>query len=166
MGDGPAVAVFDPVGGGEAESPVACAGDDHISDTGPVAVGQGHFGCGGGVIETMHPGTAVEFSDQVPGWGDHDRVEPSCSIGNPSAERIFSDRGSIADMDAAVIKVEVECLWFAVAEGEGCCRFDGVGEAMQLGQAEGAVALLDVAEHTAGADRGELLIITDQSDTR
>jgi hypothetical protein len=37
---------------------------------------------------------------------------------------------------------------------------------MQLGQAEGAVALLDVAKHTAGADRGELLIITGQSDTR
>jgi hypothetical protein len=36
---------------------------------------------------------------------------------------------------------------------------------MQLGQAEGAVALLDVAEDTAGADRGELLIISDQSDT-
>ena len=41
-----------------------------------------------------------------------------------------------------------------------------VGEAMQLRQAEGAVALLDVAEDTAGADRGELLIIADQSDTR
>ena len=33
---------------------------------------------------------------------------------------------------------------------------------MQLGQAEGAVDLLDVAKHTAGADRGELLIISDQ----
>ena len=32
---------------------------------------------------------------------------------------------------------------------------------MQLGEAEGAVALLDVAEDAAGADRGELLIITD-----
>ena len=37
---------------------------------------------------------------------------------------------------------------------------------MQLGQVEGAVAVLDVAEDTAGADRGELLIITDESDTR
>ncbi len=37
---------------------------------------------------------------------------------------------------------------------------------MQLGQAEGAVGVLDVAEDTAGADRGELLIISDQSDTR
>ena len=40
-----------------------------------------------------------------------------------------------------------------------------VGEVMQLGQAEGAVDVLDVAEHTAGADCGELLIISDQADT-
>ena len=31
---------------------------------------------------------------------------------------------------------------------------------------EGAVAVLDLAGHAAGADRGELLIITDQSDAR
>ena len=37
---------------------------------------------------------------------------------------------------------------------------------MQLGQAERAVGVLDVAEDAAGADRGELLIITDQPDTR
>ena len=36
---------------------------------------------------------------------------------------------------------------------------------MQLGQVEGAVAMLNVAEDAAGADRGELLIITDQPDT-
>jgi hypothetical protein len=37
---------------------------------------------------------------------------------------------------------------------------------MQLGQADGAVRVFDVAEDTAGADRGELLIISDQLDTR
>ena len=35
-GDGPTVPVFDPVGGGEAQSVVVAAGDDHISDTGLV----------------------------------------------------------------------------------------------------------------------------------
>jgi hypothetical protein len=69
-------------------------------------------------------------------------------------------------MNASVIKIEVECLWFAFSERERCCRFGGVGEATQLGSSEGAVALLDVAEDTAGADRRELLIIIDQSDTR
>ncbi len=42
-GDGPPVAVLDPVGGGESESAVVAAGDDHISDTGLVAVGQTHL---------------------------------------------------------------------------------------------------------------------------
>jgi hypothetical protein len=112
------------------------------------------------VIETMRPGTAVEFGDQVPGRGEHDRVEPSCSVGNPSVKRILSCGGEVADMNAPVIKVGVECVWFAFAEGECCCCFGGVGEAVQLGQAEGAVAVLDVAEDTAGAYRGQLLIIT------
>ena len=114
----------------------------------------------------MRAGTAVEFGDQVPGGGDHDRVEPSRSIGNPSVERILSRGGDVADMDPAVIKVERRAPRVAFAEGERCCRFGGVGEAMQLGQAEGAVGVFDVAEDTAGADRGELLIITDQPDTR
>jgi hypothetical protein len=49
LGDDPPVPVFHPVGGGEAESAVVAAGDDHISDTGPVPVSQRHLGCGSGV---------------------------------------------------------------------------------------------------------------------
>ena len=37
---------------------------------------------------------------------------------------------------------------------------------MQLGEMQGAVDVADVAEDAAGAERGELLIITDQPDTR
>jgi hypothetical protein len=36
---------------------------------------------------------------------------------------------------------------------------------MQLGEMQRAVGLLDVAEYAAGADRSELLIITNQPDT-
>ena len=113
----------------------------------------------------MRAGTSVEFGDEVPGGGDHDRVEPSRSIGNPSVERILRRGGPITDMNTAVIKVELQPRRVALADGKRRCRFGGVGEAMQLSQAEGAVGLLDVAQHTAGADRGELLIITDQPDT-
>ena len=56
----------------------------------------------------MRAGTSVEFGDEVPGGGDHDRVEPSRSIGNPSVERILCRGGEVADMDPAVIKVELE----------------------------------------------------------
>jgi hypothetical protein len=46
LGNGPAVAVFDPVCRSEAQPSVVGPGDDHVSDAGPVSVGQGHFGCG------------------------------------------------------------------------------------------------------------------------
>ena len=54
--DCPAVPVFDPVRGGEAESAVVVAGDDHISDTGPVSVGQRHLRSGRGVHQDDAPG--------------------------------------------------------------------------------------------------------------
>ena len=69
-------------------------------------------------------------------------------------------------MNTAVIKVELQPRRVALAEGKRCCRFRGVGEVMQLGQAEGAMGVLDVAKDTAGADRCELLIISDQSYVR
>jgi hypothetical protein len=166
LDNGPSVAVFDPITGSEAQPPVVGSGDDHVSDTGPVSVGQCHLGGGRAVINTIRSGTAVEFGDQVPSRGDHDRVEPSRSVGNPSRERILRSSGEVADMNAAMIEVEVECFRFAFAERECGCGFGGVGEAVQLGQVEGAVSVFDVAEDAAGADRGELLIITDQSDTR
>jgi hypothetical protein len=56
VGDCPAVPVFHPVPGGEAESAVVAAGDDHISDIRLIAVGQRHLGCRSGVVESMLPG--------------------------------------------------------------------------------------------------------------
>jgi hypothetical protein len=48
--DGPAVAVFHPVGGAESETPIIGAGDDHVADTGPVSVSQTHFLPGRGTV--------------------------------------------------------------------------------------------------------------------
>jgi hypothetical protein len=80
----------------------------------------------------MRAGTAVEFGDQVAGGGehDHDGVQSGSSVRKPSGEGILGGLGQVADVDAAVIKVEVECLWFAVTEGERCCCFGGVREAV------------------------------------
>ena len=94
------------------------AGDDHVSDTGLVSVGQRHLGCRRRVIEAMRAGTAVEFGYEVPGGREHDRVEPSRSVGNPSVERILSSGGYVADMNTAVIKVELEPRRVTVAEGK------------------------------------------------
>ena len=108
-GDGPAVAVLDPVGGGESESAVVAAGDDHISDTGLVPVGQPHLRPGRGAVEAMIAGAAVEFGDELAGGGEHDRVESGRSVGNPSGEGILGGLGEVADMNTAVIEIEVEC---------------------------------------------------------
>ena len=166
LGDGPAVAVLDPVGGGEAQSAVVGAGDDHVSDAGLVSVGQAHLAMPAGeCVETMCAGSAVEFGDEVAGGGDHDRVESSRSVGNPSREGILRGGGEVADMDAAVIEVEVECLDGSPSRrASDAAASAGSVKRCSSVESEGAVGVFDVAEDAAGADRGELLIITDQPD--
>jgi hypothetical protein len=66
----------------------------------------------------MITGLSVEFGDNLTSRGEHDRVEPSRSVGNPSREGILRRGGEVADVNAPVIEVEVECLGFAVAGGE------------------------------------------------
>ena len=39
-------------------------------------------------------------------------------VRKPSGEGILGGLGKVADVDAIVIEIEVECLWFAFAEGE------------------------------------------------
>ena len=118
LGDGPAVAVLDPVGGGEAEPSVVAAGDDHISDARLVPVGQGHFRCGRGVVQAMGAGASVEVGDEVPGGGEHDRVEPSRSVGSPGPERVFGGSGEVADMHPTMLQVELQRLGVTVTEEE------------------------------------------------
>ena len=123
-------------------------------------------GCGWGVVQAMGSGAAVEFGDQVAGGGEHDRVEPSRSVGSPSAERILGGGGEVADMDAALIKVEVERLGLPSRRASEAAASAGSVKRCSSVEAEGAVDVFDVAQDAAGADRGELLIITDQPDTR
>ena len=66
---------------------------------------------------------------------------------------------------ASLVEVEAERFGSAVAEGEGCEAFGGVGEPVQLGEPDRSVGVGDVAEHAAGADRGQLLVVTDQPNT-
>jgi hypothetical protein len=61
-------------------------------------------------------------------------------------------RGEVADVDATLVEVEAERFGSAVAEGEGCEAFGGVGEPVQLGEPGCSVGVGDVAEDAAGAD--------------
>jgi hypothetical protein len=110
-------------------------------------------------------GALVELADQFPGRGQHDRVQALAAIGLPGLENIVEGGGGVSDVDASPVEVVPERLRPAVAKGEGGGSFGRVDEAVQLTQPDRAVPCLDVTEYAAGADRGELLIITDQPDT-
>ena len=70
----------------------------------------------------MITGLAVEFGDKLSGGGDHDRVESGGSVGHPSSEGILGGGGNVADMNAAVIKVEVECRLVCLRGGRVMLR--------------------------------------------
>jgi hypothetical protein len=118
------------------------------------------------VLKAMLAGAPVEVSDKVADGGEHDRVEPGGPVGNPGGERVLGGSSKITDMHTPMIKIERQRLGVTFAEGEGGCGFGRVGEAVELGEVKCAMAVCDVAEDAAGADRGELLIITDKPDTR
>ena len=169
--DGPPVPVLHPVGGRQPQCPVVGSGDDLFADTGRVAVGQHRQPRGFGLVavrfggEPVGAGPLVELADQFAGGGEHDRIQAVAPVGLPCREDLLGQRGEVADMDASLVEVEAERFGPAVAEGEGGGAFGGVGEPEQLGEPERAVGVGDVAEHAAGADRGELLVVADQPDT-
>ena len=106
VSDRPAVAVFDPVGGGESEASIVAAGDDHVAGTCPVSVAQTHFLPGRGTVATMITGSPVQLSNKLAGRSEHDRIESGRSILNPSGEGIIGDLGEITDMHTAMIEIE------------------------------------------------------------
>ena len=69
-------------------------------------------------------------------------------------------------MHPTLIEIERQGVPVAVAERKGCFGFGRVREAVKLGELQGAVNMFDVAKDTAGTDGSELLIITNQPDTR
>jgi hypothetical protein len=117
-GDGPPVAVLDPVGRSESESAVVAAGDDHISDARLIAVRQPHHRMRLIPVEAVVSGATVEFGDKLAGGGEHDRVELRRPIEDPSGERIRSHGCHVADMNTIVIEIEGERGRLAFAEGE------------------------------------------------
>ena len=113
----------------------------------------------------MGAGLLVQFGDQVADWGEHDRVQPTATVGAPCLEQVLGECGKGADVDALSVEVEAQRLRLSVSQRQGCGGFGGVLKSVQLGEPDRAVAGLDVAQHTAGTDRGQLLIITDQPHT-
>jgi hypothetical protein len=86
-------------------------------------------------------GTLVEAADQLPGRGQHDRIEALVAIGLPGVEDAIEGGGGVADVDALPIEVEAECFRSAVAERQGGGGLGGICEAVQLGQADRAMTI-------------------------
>ena len=87
---------------------------------------------------------------------------PSAAVGGPGSVDLVGDGGFVADVDPAVIEVEAQPGRVAQAQREGRGAFGAVGEALQLGEGDDADLLGDVAQHTAGGDGSQLLIVTDE----
>ena len=164
MGDGPAVAVLDPVVGAEAQPAVVVAGDDGVADVARLPSAKAHLRAGVASGEAVGLGALVELGDQVAGGGEHERVEPRPRSSAQAVKTSCGDGGEVADVDPVVVEVEPERLGVPVAQGQGGGGFDGVGEPHQLGQVQRAVGGGDVPQDAAGADRGELLVVPDQPD--
>ena len=173
LGEGPPVAVLHPVRGACAQLPVVGAGDEQIAVAGQVAVREPHHGRrrgrrrvvggGGEAGEAVGSGPLVEVADQVVGGGEHDGVQAGGAVDLPGREHRLRHGGEVADVDPALVEVEAERFGSSVAQCEGGGTLGGVAEAQQLAQVHRAVAGLDVAEHAAGADRGQLLVVPDQA---
>jgi len=171
--DGPAVAVLHPVGGRGAQPAVVLAGDDQLPDRRLVAVGEpAHWAAAGQLVgvgrvdpvQAVSAGLLVQLADQIAGRGEHDRVQAGGAVGLPGGEDLLGHGGQVADVDPVAVEVETERLALALAQGQRRCALGGVGEPDELGQLQRAVGGSDVAQHAAGADRGELLVVTDQAD--
>ena len=162
--DGPPVAVLDPVVHAQAKPAVVGSGEDGVADEAGVAVGQGAPGPGIPAGQAVGLRLQVERGDEVSGGGEHERVEARSSVGGPGGEYVGGDGGEVADVDPVVVEVEPEGLGAAFPKRQGGGAFDGVGEPHQLVQVQRAVGGGDVAQDTAGADRGELLGVADEPD--
>ena len=148
--DGPPVTVFHPVGCRCTQYAVVGPGDDQVADARGVAVGQLNLPARRTAGETVVAGALVEGADQLTGRRQHDRIKAVVAVGPPGVEDVVEGGGWVADVDASPVQVEAERFGSAVAERECGGGLGRVGEPVQLGEPEGAVAGLDVAEHPAG----------------
>jgi hypothetical protein len=82
-----------------------------------------HLSSGREVADAMIAGSSVQVGYELPGRGQHDRVESGSLVRNPSSESILGGFGEVSDMDLALSEVEVECSRLAVAEGEDAPPF-------------------------------------------
>jgi len=167
--DGPPVTVLDPVGCGRPQLPVVAAGDDEVAFGGGRPVDQGDLAAEVfAVLEELdEPVVAspdVQAGDQVTGGGEHDRVQAGVPVGRPRGVGVVGDGAQVADVDPVPVEVEPDRRGIARAQGEAGRSLSLVPEPDQLGQSDRADGGLDVAQHPASGDGGQLPVVADEAD--
>ena len=115
------------------------------------------------VGETVQAGAFVEFGDLFVGGRQQDGVPPGCDVGGPGG---IGHVGGVlvgADVHALVVDVERDAGGIAVAHRQTGRAFAGIGEPHDGRKGQGVVACGDVADHPAGRDRRQLLVVADQA---
>ena len=145
------------------------AGDDRVTHARCRSVGQGDFGAGlqRAVEDEVGSGADVEGGDVFAGFGDQHRRQALLAVVAPGGVGGIGHGFSVTIMDAIVCQVGVDDWCAAVSQLQGCGLLPGVGEAVNVDQLGGIVAVVDQqAEHTTGVDGLELGIVTDQQHLR
>jgi len=168
-GDGPPVAVLDEVGGGGPKAPVVVAGDDRVPAGDECPVGERRLlpHRASGVLQPGEPvgaGADVQAGGQLPGRGQHDRVEAGGPVGRPGGVGVVGDRGQVPDVDPVLVDVEPDAGGVAGADGQAGGGLGLVTEPDQLGEGDRADGGLHVAQHTTGGDGGQLPVVADEAD--
>lgn len=106
----PAVTVLHEIGGAGPQATMVAAGEDGVPGAGGQPVGQPHLPARGCAVEALVAGAGVEFSDQLAGGGEHDRIQTTLPVGAPGGEHVGGHGGQVADVDTLLVEVEAECF--------------------------------------------------------
>ena len=163
-GDGPGVAVADPVlASVDGEFPVVVAGDDPVPDPGAVAVVQlDADGLDLPGDDAVGAGAGGQVADAGGGGGEHEAAQPGGHVAMPGGVRLLQQRLGRAPDDPIVRGVEVQRGAIALAQLPGRGGLLRGGEAVQFGEFDGADLGGQQPQRAAGLDRGELPVVAEQ----
>src|SRR5262249_29947718 len=107
-GDGPAVAVLDPIGDAGAQATVVVSGQDDVADGGPVPVGQLDLGSGDGAAKASCAGGPVQSCDEIAGGRQHQALAAFRPFGLPGSQDLAEAGVHVSAVHAVVVEIEPE----------------------------------------------------------
>ena len=143
------------------------SGRDPVADPGRGAVVQRYaVDRDAAVANQVGPGPRVQLVDGRGGRGEEEGVAAGADVGEPRRVGGVRHRRVGAGEDPAVGQVVVGGRGVAASDLQGGFGFGGVGEPEDFVHPDRADLVLEVPQHSAGLDRGELLVVTDATAPR